>query len=152
MKLLTFKGCQRISGFAVKRFFAKRFIDEHMMFRLAAHVVNAAIDGDAVEPRVELGGAFEDVKALVGFEKHLLGEVERVLGVGDNGEDDAVNAGVVAVIEFVENALIAGLEAGYEDGIGWRVRVLDKCRHERWLVDRHLVKNAKGMWRRALCQ
>lgn len=75
VKLMAFKRCQWINGFAVEGFFAKRLIDDYVMFRLAAHVVDAPIDGDLIEPTVKLRGALEGVKALVGFEKDFLGEV-----------------------------------------------------------------------------
>ena len=45
------------------------------MFRLPAYVIDAMINSYAVEPTVELGGPLEMPEPLIGFEKHLLGEV-----------------------------------------------------------------------------
>lgn len=58
-----------------KYFIRKGRIDEHAMLGLPAYEVNALVDGNTLEPTVELGSSLEGIEALVGFEEHFLREV-----------------------------------------------------------------------------
>lgn len=88
------------------------------MLGLPAHEVNALVNGNTVEPTVELGNSLEGIEALVGFEEHFLREVECIVGVGDNGTDDALDPVAVAQIDEIENGGFACLKAIDENGIG----------------------------------
>ena len=80
-------------------------------------MIDALVDGDAVKATVELRRLFEGVKTLVGFEKYFLGEIKRVLGVTNDGENDAVNAIAVTQVKLGKYAGIAGLDAENQLGI-----------------------------------
>ena len=80
---------------------------------LPAHVIDALVDGNAVKPTVELRRTLETGEFLIRFEKNLLREVERVVWVGNNREDNAVNAVAVTAVEVVEYTGIPRLKAGY---------------------------------------
>ena len=54
---------------------------------------------------------------MVCFEKDILGDVKCILGVANNGENHAVNAGVMAQVEEIERDGFARLKAGNQVGI-----------------------------------
>ena len=79
------------------------------------------IHGDAVKPTVELGSSLESGKFLIRFEKNLLRQVERIVGVSNNGTDHAFDPVAVAAVKQIECAESARLETGYEGRIRRRV-------------------------------
>lgn len=83
----------------IKNFRGYRLVAKPGTFRLPAHMINAAIDSNAIEPTVELRGVLVGVETLIGFEENLLREIERIVGVGDNGTDHAVNPVAVAEVK-----------------------------------------------------
>ena len=84
-------------------FLAERLVNEHAVFRLAAHVINALIHGDAVKPTVELGNSLESGEFLIGFEKDLLREVKRIVGIGNNVENHVMNPVAVTTVKQIEH-------------------------------------------------
>ena len=97
----------------VEALFAEGSVNEYAVFRLATHVIDALIHGDAVKPTVELGSSLESGKFLIRFEKNLLRQVERIVGVSNNGTDHAFDPVTVAAVELVEYTRLPRLKAGY---------------------------------------
>ena len=65
----------------VINFIGYRLVAKHAMFRLPAHMINAAIDGNAIEPTVELRRLLEVLKTLIGFEEHVLANIKCVVRI-----------------------------------------------------------------------
>ena len=62
----------------VKNFIGYGLVAKHAMFRPAAHMIDAAIDGNAIEPTVELRSSPEISKPLVRLEKNILCYIESI--------------------------------------------------------------------------
>ena len=105
----------------VEVLFAERLINEVAVFGLAAHVIDALVDGDSVEPAIKLRSLLKSGELLIRFEEYLLREVERIVGVGNNGTDHALDPVAVAAVKQIECAESARLETGYEGRIRGRV-------------------------------
>ena len=56
-------------------------VTEKPTFRLPAHMINAAIDGDAIEPTVELRNSLEISKPLMRFEKNVLCYIKSIFPI-----------------------------------------------------------------------
>ena len=51
------------------------------MFRLPAHMINAAIDGDAIKPTMELRNSLEISKPLICLEKNVLANIKSIFPI-----------------------------------------------------------------------
>ena len=115
----------------VETLFAEGNFNEHVVFRLPTHVIDALIHGDAVKPTVEPGNSLESGEFLKGFEKDLLREVKRIVRIGNNVENHVMNPVAVTTVKQIKHAGFAGLKASDEDGIGRRVIGVNDGRHKR---------------------
>ncbi|EAU64191.1 hypothetical protein STIAU_8741 [Stigmatella aurantiaca DW4/3-1] len=72
-----------------------------------ADEIDADVDGDAVEPRVEGRVPLEVVQVLVNLDERLLRDVHRLLLVLEHAERDGIHLALVALDEEFESALVA---------------------------------------------
>ena len=56
-------------------------VTEKPTFRLPALMINAAIDGDAIQPTVELRSSLEISKPLICFEKNFLANIKSIFPI-----------------------------------------------------------------------
>src|SRR5581483_9360722 len=89
---------------------------------VVAPQVERAVDGDAVDPGVELAGGAELAQLAERAQESFLGDVVGVVRVAGEVQRQRVDARAIAARELAERGLVAALRAGDQLGGGERAR------------------------------